>query len=747
MAAPRASVAVSVTRAGLTVAAAFALTRVFAGRSWLLAMIVAAVVPPLLLAWAERDRWAATLRVGVVTVVGIWLAAFVAEPSTTILGVPTRATIGSLGSALGDAPHTLRSAVVPVAPTGAALVLAFVSVYVAAVLTHWIATSLEAPIGAFAPSIALFIVVAAVGEGSWVASTALYALTGLAYLLSLAQNDLLARRTWFHASAPHAPRVAAGGALVGAIAVIAALVAGPSVPGADGAPLIDYRKLGDGRGSPSLLEAAPPILTLRDKLQLDPVQELFTVSAERPAYWRVIALDWFTNGQAWGIKEETQESIAELDAPLDLPRSEALHQRFQIANLDPHWLPAAYRPVGINLTAARFVPESMTLFVESRGELTDLIYDIDSRVPTPAPAELARAPEVDPTEFERQLELPSDFSQPVRELAASITANARSPYERAVALLQFFRNGNFTYSLDTNLGDSPDAITEFLLKERTGFCEQFAASYAALARVVGLPSRVAVGYQPGTLGPDGLWHVTNRNAHAWPEVWIEGAGWLPFEPTPPFNEPTNGLGTGGPAPPSPGPTASTSTTAPSVTAAPQFPTFPRTPNSFSVVPPPAQSSGRDANPVVTGFFVVAGALLLGVLAFAAYAAYTLWRRRQRRRHAKDPRRRVLGAWNEALDHLRTAGVPPKPAATSLEFATRYAPAHGAGTAGGPALLELARLQSAAMYADEPPTADDASYAWEQADSIRDMVRRTIARPTRWRRRLQQVRRSEPSPAR
>ena len=139
MAAPRASVAVSVTRAGLTVAAAFALTRVFAGRSWLLAMMLAALVPPLVLARAEQRRWPALLRATVVTLGGVWLAALVAEPSTSVLGVPTRATIASLGNALGDAPHTLRSAIVPVSPTGAALVLAFVGVYVAAALTHWIA--------------------------------------------------------------------------------------------------------------------------------------------------------------------------------------------------------------------------------------------------------------------------------------------------------------------------------------------------------------------------------------------------------------------------------------------------------------------------------------------------------------------------------------------------------------------------------------------------------------------------------
>ena len=236
MAAPRASVAVTVTRAGLTVAAACTLTRVFAGRSWLFAMVVAAVAPPACLVWAERHRWPAFVRVAVLALVGVWLSALVADPGTTVAGVPTRATIVSLGHALSRGPHTLRVAIVPVSPTGSALVLAFVSVFVAAALTYWIGTSLDAPIGAFAPSIALFIVIAAVGEGGWVLSTSLYALASLAYLLALAQHDLVARRTWFHAAAPRASRLAAGGVLVGTVAIVAALAAGPSVPGAGGSP-------------------------------------------------------------------------------------------------------------------------------------------------------------------------------------------------------------------------------------------------------------------------------------------------------------------------------------------------------------------------------------------------------------------------------------------------------------------------------------------------------------------------------
>jgi len=738
MAAPRASVAVTVTRAGLTVAAAVALTRVFAGRSWLFAMVIAAIAPPACLVWAERHRWPAFVRVGALTLVGVWLSAFVADPGTTVAGVPTRATIAALGHTLGRGPHTLRVAIVPVLPTGSALVLAFVSVFVAAALTYWIGTALDAPIGAFAPSIALFIVVAAVGQGDWVLPTSLYALASLAYLLALAQSDLVARRTWFHAAAPHASRLVAGGTAIGMVAVATALAAGPSMPGAGGSPLLDY-KGGAGGSAGSLLSAPPPILSIRDKLTLGPIQELFTVEAPRAAYWRVIALDWFSNGNAWGINKAAEVSASKLVDPGDLPPSTAVHQRFDIEQLDPHWLPAAYRPVGINLTAARVVPESLTLLIDSKQELGNLVYDVDSEVPTPHTAQLEQAPFSNRRKWARDLQLPSDFPETVRELARSITANAHGPYERAVALLQYFRSGAFTYSLDTNLGDSPNDLTQFLTKTRKGFCEQFAASYAALARAVGLPSRVAVGYQPGTVDVDGLYHVTNRNAHAWPEVWIEGAGWLPFEPTPKFAEPTLGLGTGGPSAVQPGAAGNSTTTTSTPSGVKVPPTIAQPKDPGQLVTPTPLASRHHVNPALVGFLVVVGAIVLGALGFVATAAFTLWRRGRRRRHDKDPRRRVLGAWNEALDHLRTAGVPPRPSATSLEFALRYAPAHGAGRAGGTALMELARLQSAAMFAGEPPSDDDAKHAWEEADTITSEVRHNIARLTRWRRRLRQIR--------
>ena len=137
---------------------------------------------------------------------------------------------------------------------------------------------------------------------------------------------------------PH--RVAAGGALVGSIAVIAALIAGPSVPGAGGSPLLEYKNLGRGDGQANLLSAPPPILSVRDKLTLGPTQQLFTVQAPRPAYWRVIALDWFTNDNAWGINQAAEENIAKLRAPDDLPR----RFRSTSSSTSPRWIRTGCRP-------------------------------------------------------------------------------------------------------------------------------------------------------------------------------------------------------------------------------------------------------------------------------------------------------------------------------------------------------------------------------------------------------------------
>jgi hypothetical protein len=104
------------------------------------------------------------------------------------------------------------------------------------------------------------------------------------------------------------------------------------------------------------------------------------------------------------------------------------------------------------------------------------------------------------------------------------------PYIAALALQEWFRR-EFTYTVDVEPGHDVTAMVTFL-DSRQGYCEQFAAAFAAMARTLGIPSRVAVGFTPGEPLPEGGWSVQGRHSHAWPEIWFAEAGWVGFEPTP-----------------------------------------------------------------------------------------------------------------------------------------------------------------------------------------------------------------------
>ncbi len=144
-----------------------------------------------------------------------------------------------------------------------------------------------------------------------------------------------------------------------------------------------------------------------------------------------------------------------------------------------------------------------------------------------------------PTQVSEELiSLPARLPDSVRDLAEEVTANVDSDFERAVALQQWFReDGGFTYDLDDAVeGNGVDELAAFLDPDigRVGYCEQFAASMAVMARVLGIPARVAVGFlapEP-VAGQSGTYVYSAHDLHAWPELFFPGAGWVRFEPTP-----------------------------------------------------------------------------------------------------------------------------------------------------------------------------------------------------------------------
>jgi len=129
------------------------------------------------------------------------------------------------------------------------------------------------------------------------------------------------------------------------------------------------------------------------------------------------------------------------------------------------------------------------------------------------------------------LQLPASISPAVRELAASFAARDSEPRAIVTRALQFFRTQGFRYSLSPGEYNKND-LEEFLLHRRTGFCGHYAASFATLMRLAGIPARVVLGYLGGEYNDlGGFFLVRQADTHAWCEVWIPENGWTQIDPT------------------------------------------------------------------------------------------------------------------------------------------------------------------------------------------------------------------------
>ena len=158
-------------------------------------------------------------------------------------------------------------------------------------------------------------------------------------------------------------------------------------------------------------------------------------------------------------------------------------------------------------------------------------YKTTSIQVTPTAAQLTAATVGSDKLSRNYLSLPSDVSALLTRDAEQITAHDTTPYQKAMALQDYFQ-ANFTYTLNPKISGTGTGAIESFLKNKAGFCQQFAATMAAMARALGIPAVVAVGYTPGVAQSDGSYQVTTHDAHAWPMLYFDTIGWVQFEPTP-----------------------------------------------------------------------------------------------------------------------------------------------------------------------------------------------------------------------
>ena len=706
----------------LTVAAVVGLGRLFADASFLpevLALVLAAHA----VAWGARRLGIGALAAAAASGVGLLVAVgWVIEPATTTFGLPLGRTWAAIGADLQAAWQAFGEVRAPAPVTRGFVLAAAIGGWVSAFATDTFAFRARARLEALVPSFVLFLFGALIGaDRHRLAATALYLGAVLVFLV-LTDASRRTGWSWFAGRSADGERaLVRGGLAMALVAGCAAVAVGPRLPGARSDGLVNWLD-GPNRRSSSPRVTVSPLVDIRARLVDQSDTEVFTVTTEVASYWRLTSLERY-DGRIWSSSGSFRTARGRLPSGVSTrARARAVVQHFDIRGLSAIWLPAAYRPQAFDgPRGVAFDPDSSSLLTDQDSS-DGLRYSVESALPQLDPGELAAAPPTLPDAVRaRYLDLPADLPDRVRREAHRVTAASAancqrlgcSPAERgsgrlstfhaARALQDWFRT-NFTYTLEVEPGHGERAIVRFLL-ERRGYCEQFAGAYAAMARAIGLPSRVAVGFTPGARDGD-TFRVTAREAHAWPEVYLAGYGWVAFEPTPTRAIPGAEAYTGvqGPvaAPAGEGQPAAPAAAPPTTAAVSPAATPPEQAEEPAEL---TEGAGEASGSPVPDPWVVTGALAaVAYLGGVPLARRTL--RRRRRVTAATPTDRVLVAWQEAEDDLAVAGLGRQPAETGSEYARRLANVGGPASNGRVAagMAELAGHRSAAAFS--PSGADE-----------------------------------------
>jgi hypothetical protein len=686
-----------------TLMAAAALIPLVTEAGWFLQAAFLAGVQAGVGALARRVPLARALTVAVQLVVSLVLLTLLFAGGHAVLGVlPGPDAVEEFGRLLSSGAADINRYAIP-APASEGIRLMLVGgVLMIGIAVDALAVTFRSAAPAGLPLLALYSVAAGLSGGgpSWLYF--LLAATGYLLLLLAEGRDRLSQ--WgrvFGGSAPKRARQSVAGLetggnaplapvrtgrRIGALTLGVALLVPALLPTLNGG-LIGGSGPGRGGGSGGTISAVNPLVSLQESLNQPVDREVLryrtTAQQTQDMYLRIVALDQF-DGTAW---KSSERKIG--DVPDPLPPPKGLSSEVPVTEIstvvqadrsyEQSWLPLPFPATKVRIGGRwRFEPEGRTL-VGDRGQTTKGVrYDVLSLAVQPTKEQLAAAPAAPADLRKEYTRVPANLPPLVKQTALEVTRRASNDYERAVALQDWFASeGGFTYNTQVKSGTGSEAIARFL-KDKEGFCVHFSFSMAAMARTLGIPARVAVGFTPGTLKSDGSMSVGLRDAHAWPELYFEGLGWTRFEPTP----------TRGSAPEytqQDTPSQNPSNSAQPTTGASNAPSAsPKPSDSCSPADRRLGECGRSpqAGPVdptdpgmPTGTLVAVAAGVLALLGVPLLPL--LWRTRVRARRLgsggrtpSDAADRTLAAWREITDSAWDLGIAPDDSQTPRKTAAR-----------------------------------------------------------------------------
>lgn len=696
----------------------------FAGGSFLPAAVGGVLLGLAVAGLCAWRRW------GILPVAGLTVAVYfvfggaLALPGTTIAGfVPTLETLQRLALGVVTAWKQMLTTVAPVSAADGHLLVPFLLALVGAVVMASLALRLTTVAWALIPAALLFVVVIALGTPEpafplvqgivvalvavvWLALRQLWAPQNAAISVSEIDPSRAARM--------RLRRMLAG---AGVLAIAAGAGIASSAVAMPGETRHVFRDViippFDIRDYPS------PLQSFRKNTRDLDEKTLFTVRGlPEKARIRIAVMDQF-DGMVYNVTDGGPGSSSAF-TPLrsDMaPDAEGLPVTLQveIGEYAGVWVPDAGAVDDIEYTGDRadelrrgtfYNAETGTAVATPKLRTGDT-YTVDTVIPGEIDddrlAEVAFGNVAQP----KQRNVPEELTS----LAAETIADAESPIEQARALETMLADGGFfSHGLEgeviSRAGHTAERISTLVGGDQMiGDDEQYAVAMALLAREVGIPARVVMGYYPDEENAgDAEFAATGDDVHAWVEINFEGVGWLPFDPTPPEDQVPNDQNT-----------------KPRVDPKPQVLQPPPPPQEPVDLPPTLPDDRKAEDETlnllgILGVILAIGGVTLAILAILAspFIVIAAWKaaKRRARRTAPRPSDRISGGWDELTDRAVDYGARLPAGATRVEEATAVV-----GTLGVPRAAALAQRADIEVFGPTEPTPQDVDAFWKEVDDI------------------------------
>ncbi|GAB3538186.1 DUF3488 and transglutaminase-like domain-containing protein [Arthrobacter tecti] len=666
-------------------------------------------------------------------------------PGQSTFGVfPGPGFNGRLLVLLNHAENTVVSQVAPVLPGTGLFLVVCAGVGLIAILVDTLANTLRMPATSGLALLAILVVPAVVRINSVGVPAFIAAVVGFLILLGCAHW----REARFESASSH--ELSGGhlsrGLVIGASALVLAVLLPLAIPGFNSGSFPQGARVNLWGTATGL----NPIVTLGNDLR-NPTgfgRIEYATNAEDPLYLRSVTLEDFS-GQRWEPDQrmgQREAGVEEMGTELQQdPNLESSLTQISTESFTSPWLLAPYAPVSISGLDGRWAwdPQNLSILAIDGGSTAQQDYLVRSAEPALTRERLQAIPPVDPESVPEQfLSLPEQTPGIIRDTTATVTEGIENPYSKAIAIQSYLRGPSFVYSVDAPVdggydGNSLDVMARFL-ESKSGYCVHYAGTMAVMARLAGIPSRVAVGYSPGTptgevvVAEDGVeltqYSVNSKDAHAWPELYFEGVGWVQFEPTPsrgvvpdyalsavapiapPVNDNLNpGAGPIAPSTATPSPAAEEEETAQAV---------------------------RESTERSSALGIILGSVLL-ILALTPLTLRLLRTARRRRAVTAGPGSagRATAAWAQAVEIAGDYGYAAAPTDTPRSFENRLLQQASLDKAAADAVKRLRRAYEEEEYSAMRRPGDRPATSWDDVETVTAALRDAASLPTRLRARF------------